>query len=148
MKFMNSWKSLIRPARRGLRRRVHDFGIVPALLAEVLEARQMLSSAAPQVSLTTVAAAGGTNITLTSTDIDNPNVTISRSGNFVVFTGINGTQITYTNNGTTGSTQTLAIPTVNNLTINLGTGVDNFTVVGITVAGNIAINGQASGIAN
>jgi hypothetical protein len=87
-------------------------------------------------------------VTLTSTDINNPNVTVSRSGNLVIFTGINGTLITYTNNGTTGSTQTLAIPVVSNLTINLGTGNDNFTVAGIAVPGNITINGQPSGVAN
>src|SRR6266478_5353719 len=72
---------------------------------------------------------------------------ITRSGNLVIFTGTNGTQITYTNNGSTGTTQTLAITTVNNLTINLGTGSDTFTVAGLSVAGDVAINGQASGVA-
>src|SRR5437899_384149 len=103
MKLINPWKLLFRPATRRLRRRPHDFHFVESLAAEVLEVRQLLASIAPQVTLTTAAAAGGgQNVTLTSTDINNPNVTITRSGNLVIFTGTNGTQITYTNNGSTG----------------------------------------------
>ncbi|MGE5195133.1 MAG: hypothetical protein ACM3U2_21785, partial [Deltaproteobacteria bacterium] len=148
MKLVNPWKFLFRPSRPRLRRRPHDFGAIPSLMAEVLEVRRLLSSAAPQVSLTTVATAAGIDVTLASTDIDNPNVTVSRSGNFVVFAGTNGTQITYTNNGSTGTTQTLAIPTVSNLTVNLGTGIDSFTISGLNVVGNIAINGKKSGNAD
>jgi hypothetical protein len=131
-----------------LRRRAYDFNVVECLAAEILEVRQLLAAIVPHVTLTTVAATGGTDITLTSTDINNPNVTITRSGNFVVFTGASGTQITYSNNGSTGTTQTLAIASVASLTINLATGADSFTISGLNVAGNIAINGQASGVAN
>jgi hypothetical protein len=151
MKLTNPWKSLFSSMRRKRRhhRPVHRNEFVESFAAEVLELRQMLAAVVPHVTLTTAAnASGGTNVTLTSTDINNPNVTITRSGNSVVFTGAGGTQITYSNNGSTGTTQTLTIATVANLTINLGTGVDDFTVAGLHVAGNVTINGQASGSAN
>jgi hypothetical protein len=148
MKRMNPWKSLFCPSRRRLRRRPREFSVIESLAAQVLEVRQLLA-AVPNVTLTTAAASGGgTDVTLSSSDINNPNVTITRSGNFVVFTGANGTQITYTNNGTTGTTQTIAIATVASLTINLGTGADSFTVAGLAVTGNMTINGQSSGSAN
>ncbi len=148
MKLMNPWKLLFRPSGRKLRHRPHGFHIVEALAAEVLEVRQLLSIAAPQVTLAIQATSSGTNVTLASTDINNPNVIVTRSGNFVVFTGNNGTQITYTGNGSVGTTQSLAISTVNNLTFNLGSGTDTITVFGLNVAGNVSINGQASGVAN
>ena len=149
MKLTNPWNLLFRPALRRLRRRPHEFAFVESRAAEILEVRQLLASVAPQVTLTTATATGGgTNVTLTSTDINNPDVTITRSGNLVIFTGANGTQITYSNNGSTGTTQTLSILTLKNLTINLGTGIDNFTVSGQNVAGDVTINGAASGSAN
>ena len=142
MKITSLWKSLVQSRRRHLRRqpaRGNSFGIVAA---EVLEYRQLLSAASPGMTLTVQ----GSNVTLTSTDINNPTVTITRSGGNVVLTGASGTLITFGSN--VAAVQTVAITTVNNLTVGLGTGTNTVTITGLSVAGNITINGQASGIAN
>jgi hypothetical protein len=142
MKFFNPWKMLFRPARNPLRR-AQPGGmslILPA--AEVLEHRVLLTAVVPNVTL----AIQGSNVTLTSTDINNPNVILTRSGGSIVVAGLNGTQITF---GTSvGAQQTVAVASVNNLTINLGTGIDAFTVAGLSATGNVTINGQSTGVAN
>jgi hypothetical protein len=148
MRLLTLWKLVLRPTGRTLRRRPLRSNFVESLSAEVLEVRQMLSSGAPQMTLTAQATSGGTNVILTSTDANNPNLTITRSGNFVVFSGSNGTQITFTGNGSTGTTQSLPIATVNNLTINLGAGSDTLTISGLNVAGDVSINGQPCGVAS
>lgn len=143
MKNLNLWKSLFVASGSRSRRRTRScFDSCAA--AEVLEVRQLLSAAAPQMSLTLL----NNSLTLTSTDIYNPTVTVHRSGNLVVFAGSNGTQIKYTNNGSIGTTQSIPVASVNNLTVNLGTGSDTITIYGLSVSGNISITGQASGIAN
>src|SRR5260370_31043585 len=107
MTFPNLWMSLFRASGRKPRRRTRN--VWPASVAvEVLEVRQRLSSAAAKMTLTLQS----NNLTLTSTDINDPNVTIYRSGNLVVFAGSNGTQITYTNNRTTGTTQSIPVASV------------------------------------
>jgi hypothetical protein len=114
------------------------------MAAEVLETRRLLSAAAPQMSLTLQSG----NLTLASTDIDNPTVTVTRSGNLVVFTGSNGTQITYTNNGSKGTTQSIPLASVNNITFNLGSGSDTIAMSGVDVVGNVTVNGQQEGVAS
>jgi hypothetical protein len=140
-----SWKSWFASiGRRPRRRKSPQFFGSLIVAADVLETRLLLSSAAPQMSLTLQSG----NLTLTSTDINNPNVTISRSGSFVVFAGANGTQITYTNNGSTGTTQSIPVASVGNLTINLGSGSDTISMSGLSVVGNVTVNGQQTGVAN
>jgi len=140
----NFWKSLFRPSGCRVRRHRWHVSSFSSLPAEVLEVRQLLSAAAPQMSLTL----SGNNLALTSTDINNPTVSITRSGNFVVFTGSNGTQITYTNNGSIGTTQSIALGSLNSLTVNLGTGSDTIAIAGLSTTGNIVINGRQIGQAN
>ncbi len=142
MQTWNVWKSLFSSKGRRRRRRPDSLlSEILAVAAEVLETRRLLSAAAPQMSLTLQAG----NLTLASTDIDNPSVTITRSGGLVVFTGSNGTQITYTNNGSRGTTQSIPVATVNNLTINLGTGSDTIAMSGLSLVGNVAVNGEQTG---
>src|SRR5579863_5603450 len=137
------WKSLIGSPRHRLRRLPANETYLGAVPAEVLEHRALLSSAVvPNVTMTVL----GNDITLTSTDINNPTITVTRAGGLVVVTGTNGTLITL------GSKFDIAesapISSVNNLTVNLGTGNDTVTITGLSVTGNITINGQSSGIAN
>ncbi len=141
MKFANVWKSLFQRKHNPLRRKSLQDNYFGALAAEVLESRELLSTT-PGVTL----AVQGSAVTLTSTDINNPVVTVTRSGGNVVVTGASGTLITY---GTkTATSQSVAIASVSSLTINLQTGIDTFNVTGLAVTGNITINGQASGTAN
>jgi len=144
MRISELWQSLFQSSRRRRRVKAPEYAPLGYFAAEVLESRQLLSSAAPQMSLSLQTG----NLTLTSTDINNPNVSITRSGNFVVFTGTNGTQITYTNNGSTGTTQSISLASVNNITFNLGTGSDTIAMFGLNVAGNVFVNGQQTGVAN
>ena len=142
MNMINLWKALFHPARHPLRRKSpydNPFGLVAA---EVLEYRELLSAAAPAVTL----AVQGSNVTLTSTDVNNPTFTVTRSGGSIVVTGANGTLITY--GSSAAAIQSVAIANVANLTVGLGTGNDTVTITGLSVSGNITINGQASGIAN
>ena len=136
------WKSLFQSPRHRLRRTPARDTCLGAVAAEVLEHRALLSAAAPAVTL----AVQGSDVTLTSTDINNPTITVTRSGNNVMVTGTNGTLITFGSN--VAAVQSAAISSVNNLTVGLGTGNDTVTITGLSVAGNITINGQASGIAN
>jgi hypothetical protein len=136
------WKSLFQSPRHRLRRRPARDASFGFVAAEVLEYRELLSAAAPAVTL----AVQGSNVTLTSTDINNPAIIVTRSGNNVVVTGANGTLITF--GSKTAAVQSVAIPTVNNLTVTLGTGSDTVTITGLSVSGNVTINGQASGFAN
>jgi hypothetical protein len=142
MKFTSLWNSLFPSPRLRRRRQPARDGYFGFVAAEVLEYRELLSAANPAVTL----AVQGSDITLTSTDINNPTVTVTRSGGNVVVTGANGTLITLGSNAAT--VQSVAIASVNNLTIGLGTGNDTFTITGLSVAGNLTINGQSSGVAN
>lgn len=141
MEFVSLWNSLFGRSHR-LRRKPSHAGRFGFVAAEVLEFRELLSVANPGVTLSVQ----GTSLTLSSTDIDNPNVTVTRSGTSVVVSGLNGTQITLGKN--VAATQSVVIPSVSNLTINLGTGNDTFAIFGLGTTGNITINGQSSGMAN
>ncbi|MBI3864955.1 MAG: hypothetical protein HY290_24030, partial [Planctomycetia bacterium] len=134
MKFTSLWKSLFQSPRRLRRRPAHD-GVFGFVAAEVLEFRSLLSAANPAVTL----AVQGSNVTVSSTDINNPTITVTRSGNNVVVTGANGTLITY--GSTAAAVQTVSLASVTNLTVNLGTGTNTFSITGLSVTGNITING-------
>jgi hypothetical protein len=142
MKLSNLWKSWIQSRRRQLRRKPAGEIFRGHFAAEVLETRELLSGAVPAVTVTVQSG----NLTVTSTDSNSPNLTISRSGNNINVSSNNGTQITY---GTTVATsQNIVLAAVNNLTVNLGTGTDTISIVGVGTTGSITINGQSSGIAN
>lgn len=142
MKFSNLWKSFVQSHRPRLRRKTNSDSFCGFVAAEVLEHRALLSAAAPAVTMTVQLS----SITLTSTDINNANVSITRAGNNVIVTGANGTLITF---GTKiAAVQSVALAAVNNLTINLGTGSDTVTVSALGMAGNFTVNGQSSGTAN
>ncbi|HEY3965537.1 MAG TPA: hypothetical protein VGM05_13355 [Planctomycetaceae bacterium] len=143
MNLLSLWNSMFQSSRRPVRRKTANESRFGFIAAEVLEFRELLAAAVvPNITLTVQ----GSNLTLASTDVNNPNFTVTRSGNSVVVTGLNGTTIT---NGTkVAASQTVVLAAVNNLTVNLGTGSDTATITGLSVTGNITINGQSSGIAN
>jgi hypothetical protein len=140
MKFAHLSKSWFRRASR-LRRRHPHVGY-RCVAAEILEYRQLLSAAAPGVTMTVQ----GSSITLASTDINNPSILVVRNGNNVVVTGANGTLITL--GSSVASSQSVAISSVNNLTVNLGTGNNTVSIVGLSTTGNITLNGKSTGITN
>ncbi|MBI3861892.1 MAG: hypothetical protein HY290_08340 [Planctomycetia bacterium] len=142
MNFTSLCKSLFQLPRRRLRRRPAHDGVFGFVAAEVLEFRELLSAANPGVTL----AVQGSNVTLSSTDINNPTINVTRSGNNVVVTGTNGTLITLGSN--VAAVQSVALASVGNLTVNLGIGNNTFAITGLSVTGNVTINGQSSGIAD
>jgi filamentous hemagglutinin len=142
MKFSHAWKSLFQLHRPCLRRKKHSESFGGFVAAEILEHRELLSAAAPAVTLAVQLG----SLTLTSTDINNPNVTFTRAGNSVIVAGANGTLITF--GTTTAAVQVVNLPVLNNLTLNLGTGSDTVTISALGIAGNLTINGQPSGTAN
>src|SRR4029077_7032791 len=105
-----------------------------------------LAAMAPAVVPNVTMTVQGSDVTLTSPDINNPTITVTRSGGSAEVTGTNGTIITY--GGTVAAVVSQAISSVGNLTVALGTGNDTVTITGLSVTGNITINGQSSGIAN
>ncbi|MBS0263658.1 MAG: hypothetical protein JSS02_17075 [Planctomycetes bacterium] len=125
--------------RPATRRRRSDFAVGNP--AEILESRQLLAAAAA----VTVAVDAG-NVTITSVDSNNPVVAITRSGGNLVVTGSASTLITF--GSKTASSQSIALETVNNLVVNLGTGVDTVNISGVSTTGSITIQGQSRGVAN
>ena len=75
------------PLRRKPSRDLYQ-GVVAA---EILEDRALLSAVAADFALDGEAS----DVALTSSDIDNPRITVTGSGNDVVETGTDGTMITY-----------------------------------------------------
>jgi hypothetical protein len=136
------WKLVFGSSRKKVRRTGRRASFDCCAAAEVLECRTLLSSTAPGIAMSVAS----NNITLTSTDINNPSITISQSGNTYIVSGANGTQITYLNR--TASVQSVVLSYLNILTVNLGTGTDTVTIAGISTRNNIVINGQSSGVAN
>ena len=143
MKFAKLWSALFSAKQTKRRGSQSNQSFVLQQAAEVLELRSLLSSStAAAVSLTIQ----GTAVTLASTDTLNPTFSVTRSGNYLVVTGTNNTQITY---GTkTATSQSVYLPTAGSLTLNLGTGVDSVAVSGLGLTGNLTINGKSSGMAN
>ncbi|MBS0263659.1 MAG: hypothetical protein JSS02_17080, partial [Planctomycetes bacterium] len=142
MNFSQIWKSVFGSARQRVRRRSQVNSMATCVPAEMLEYRALLSAAAPGISMSVAS----NNITLSSTDINDPSITIFRSGNNYTISGANGTLFTYLHRAS--SVQTVTLSYLNNLTINLGTGNNTVNIAGLTTRGNIVINGQTSGIAN
>lgn len=147
MKLLNplkslSWRSLFRRPRTRLRRRMSSFSPVGFFAAEVLEDRALLSG---NVNLT-VSAAGA--MTLTSTDASDDNIAMFRNGGGKIqFDTDAATQITYLGNVYTGADALeLTIPTVQSITVNLGSGYSTYNISDISTTGNIQFNGKAAGI--
>lgn len=134
--------SSIRSTDRRLRRRQATFNTFGHFAAEVLEFRELLAAVVPNVTVTL----SGSSLTLTSTDINNPNFSITRSAGNIVITGTGGTTITF---GTkVASSVSMAMATVNNMTVNLGTGIDTVQIFGVSMTGSLTFNGQNTGAAN
>jgi len=141
MKICNPWKLFAEWQGRRPRLRRRSPALVASIAAEVLEERRLLTAGNVNLAVSPLG-----DITLTSTDANNPDVTMTRSGGTVVFTGSSGTQINYAQ--TQSAQLIVAIPAVRNITLNLGTGEDLFAMSGLSTTGDVTVNGKSSGFAN
>lgn len=140
MNLRQNWARLF--SRSSVRRRRPTRLVSAGIGAEVLESRALLAAAVPNFTLTNISGA----LTLTSTDNYDTGLTITRSTtnvNNVLISAVAGSQITF---GTSIlSTQTISLATVKSLTVNLGAGINTVNVVGLSMTGDLTINGTATG---
>jgi len=138
MLLSSPWKSFFRTSNNKLRRQRHGRDGYGAYAAEVLEHRALLSNVNVAVSATGA-------VSLQSTDAADHTVLITRSGANVVITGSNGTTL----NGSVNTQESIALATVNSLSIRTAAGVhDSFTIQDLNVAGAVTLTGGTSGTAD
>ena len=150
MKRLNPFASLVWNSERKPRKRQRMPCCSAAVAAEVCEERVLLSgpgiagrAAAPTDNVNILLNNG--NLVLQDSDAAAHSVEIVRSGNNLVFTGANGTTLTF-QNGPAAETQTIAVPVLRSVTANLGAaGGDTLTLSDVSVSGAIAINGSGQG---
>jgi hypothetical protein len=136
------WKSLVRSSRPALRRRARSRPTALGIAAEVLEHRTLLSNPAHEVNLTVV----NGDITLHSVDTASHDLTITRVGGNVSFTGgPDGTVITI--GSTTLPALAVPIAAVGKITITTNTGIDNYTINDLSTTGDVTLTGTTSGAA-
>lgn len=150
MSRFNRFASLFRTSGRKLRKRRDAQPWSLAVAAEVCEERVLLSgpgiaghAAAPTDNVNILLNNG--NIALQDSDGAAHTVDVTRSGNNLVFTGENGTTLTF-QNGPASGMQTVSVPVLRTFTANLGAaGGDTLTLTDVSVAGAITINGSGQG---
>ncbi|MFM8288328.1 MAG: hypothetical protein ACKOGA_16675, partial [Planctomycetaceae bacterium] len=107
--------------------------------AQVLESRRLLAAIG---NLTLLNSSGA--LSLTSTDLNDVEVSIYRSGTSVVFEG--GANTTITLGTSVRATQTISLATANSLTLNLGRGISRVSVEGLSLVGDLRINNGTNGV--
>lgn len=106
--------------------------------AQLLESRALLAAVGNLTLLNTAGA-----LSLSSTDINDVEVFITRSGSNVVFTG--GSNTTITLGTSVRASQTINLPSAGSLTLNLGRGISQVTVEGLSLVGDLRINNGLNG---
>ena len=129
-----NWRRWLGGQQKTARRRSQ-----PVVAAQVLESRRLLAAIGNLTLLNTAGA-----LSLSSTDINDVEVSIYRSGTNVVFEGGQNTTITL---GTSvRATQTISLATANSLTLNLGRGISKVSVEGLSLTGDLRLNNGTSGV--
>jgi len=106
--------------------------------AQLLESRALLAAVGNLTLLNTAGA-----LSLSSTDINDVEVFITRSGSNVVFTG--GSNTTITLGTSVRASQTINLASAGSLTLNLGRGISQVTVEGLSLVGDLRINNGLNG---
>ena len=129
-----NWRRWLGGQQKTARRRSR-----PVAAAQVLESRRLLAAIGNLTLLNTAGA-----LSLSSTDINDVEVSIYRSGTNVVFEGGQNTTITL---GTSvRATQTISLATANSLTLNLGRGISKVSVEGLSLTGDLRLNNGTNGV--
>ena len=129
-----NWRRWLGGQQKTARRRSQ-----PVVAAQVLESRRLLAAIGNLTLLNTAGA-----LSLSSTDINDVEVSIYRSGTSVVFEGGRNTTITL---GTSvRATQTISLATANSLTLNLGRGISKVSVEGLSLTGDLRLNNGTNGV--
>ena len=129
-----NWRRWLGGQQKTARRRSQ-----PVVAAQVLESRRLLAAIGNLTLLNTAGA-----LSLSSTDINDVEVSIYRSGTNVVFEGGQNTTITL---GTSvRATQTISLATANSLTLNLGRGISKVSVEGLSLTGDLRLNNGTNGV--
>ena len=129
-----NWRRWLGGQQKTARRRSR-----PVAAAQVLESRRLLAAIGNLTLLNTAGA-----LSLSSTDINDVEVSIYRSGTSVVFEGGRNTTITL---GTSvRATQTISLATANSLTLNLGRGISKVSVEGLSLTGDLRLNNGTNGV--